>query len=270
MKFSRADITKRPFRQDGRLIVSYPKSGRTWIGFAFSSFGIDATATHAGSSTNRREIGRPFAGILPALRDTPVVFLHRDPIDTAVSMFYQIRRRDFRPWTGRWLRMMVPLALRGALPPRKIDDFVRHPIYGVGNICKFNATWLAHVANRDDCMVLRYEELRANPAEGFQHLLDFFGVSHATGADLAAASDFDQMKKAEMSQHAKIAARTVVGDPTTFKVRRGKVAGFHDELKPETVAECMAIVARYAATRQTVEAKRRFTADPPISAGYSA
>ena len=52
--------------------------------------------THSGCSTNRREIGRRFQGIPPELEKLPLAFLHRDPIDTAVSLYHHVTHRDLR------------------------------------------------------------------------------------------------------------------------------------------------------------------------------
>ncbi len=235
-----------PYRSDGRLIVSYPKSGRTWLRFALTEHDIDATFTHARSGTNRREIGRPVPGIPADLVDLPLVFLHRDPIDTAVSMFYQVTRRDLRRGSGRYLRMYLPLRLRGALPPDEIDRFVLDPLYGVEKACAFNRTWLDHLAGRDDCLVLNYEAMRADPAPGFQRLLDFLGETGATGAELAAASNFEKMRRVERNDAPSAVLRMrVPRDPQSAKVRKGKVGGYVDELTPETIEACEAIVASY-------------------------
>jgi hypothetical protein len=240
------DLMRGPLREDGRLIVSYPKSGRTWVRYAMSQFAIDMTLTHAGSSTNWREVGRPFQGIPAPAKDIPLVFLYRDPIDTAVSMFYQITRRDLPKGKARWFRMYLPLMLRGALPPQDINPFVLNPLYGVEKVCAFNRAWLDHLTKREDCLVLRYEELRANPAEGFQKLLDFWGETAATGAELAEASAFDRMKAAERgTSEDTILKASRQSDPESQKVRRGKVGGYADELAPETIAACKAIAARY-------------------------
>lgn len=233
-------------RHDGRSIVSYPKSGRTWLRFALEKAGVEATFTHAGTATHRKEIGLQFRGIPSAMLDVPLVFLHRDPIDTAVSMYYQITRRDFRRGTGRWLRLWLPLALRRALPPVDIDDFVLHPIYGVEKLCRFNRAWLDHIAGRHDCLVLTYEEMRRDPAGGFQRLLDFWGERSVTGAQLAALSSFEKMKAAEKADSAPaVLRRTVSDDASSAKMRKGKVRGYLDELRPETIAECRAIAAKY-------------------------
>lgn len=232
------------WRQDGRLLVSYPKSGRTWLRFALDSADIDATLTHAGASTNRREIGKPYRQIPARLRDLPVVFLHRNPLDTAVSMFHQVIERDLRPGTGRWLRMWLPLTLKGALPPRDIDAFVLHPLHGIEKVCAYNRLWLDHLAGRSDCLVLTYEAMRADPAAAYQRLLDHWGETSVTGATLAEASSFERMKAAEH------AGRGIFGNErpaaaSAVKVRKGKVAGYLEELRPETVQASAAIARRY-------------------------
>ena len=236
----------RPFRTDARLIVSYPKSGRTWLRFALIGAGVDATFTHAGAGTNRREIGYPFRGIPIALQNLPLVFLHRDPIDTAVSMYYQITRKDLRRWSGRWFRMLLPLALRNALPPKSIDAFVLDPVYGIEKICAYNKAWLDHLEGRGDCLVLTYEAMRQNPARGFQRMLDFWSETASSGEALADASSFDKMKSAEAAGKGPSQLRIAVsGDTGSAKVRKGKVHGYLDELRSDTILRGKEIAASY-------------------------
>lgn len=233
-------------RTDGRLLVSYPKSGRTWVRYAMSQHKIDMSVSHVGNGTGWRVIGRPFQGIPPQASTIPMVFLYRDPIDTAVSMFYQVTRRDLQKGTGRWFRMYLPLMLRGALPPQEINTFVLNPIYGIEKVCAFNRAWLDHLQESDDCLVLRYEDMRANPAKGFQKLLDFWGETSATGAQLSEASSFDNMKAAERdAKQDALLSPSKRSDPSSAKVRRGKVGGYVDELTPETIAACKVIAAKF-------------------------
>ena len=51
------------------LMVSFPKSGRTWVRVMLDSVNCKLRYTHDGS-------------------DLPLLFLHRDPRDTAVSGFF--------------------------------------------------------------------------------------------------------------------------------------------------------------------------------------
>lgn len=233
-------LGKGPYRSDGRLIISYPKSGRTWIRFALLQAGIDARFSHAAASSNRREIGLPFRGIPPSLEGVPLVFLHRHPIDTAVSMFYQTTRRNFYPGRMRWFRQWLPLALRGALPPRDIDAFVLSPYYGMPKLCAFNRAWLDYLAGREDCLILTYEAMRADAPAGFQRLLDFWKINSTNGAALAEASDFAKMRAAELARTGKSA-----DDSQSLKTRKAKVGGYIDELRPETIARCREIAAGF-------------------------
>ena len=237
---------------DGRLIVSHPKSGRTWLHFALTEAGITARFTHAGASKNRMKMGSPFRGIRASLRDQPLVFLHRNPIDTAVSYYYQIHRRILRRWSARWFRLWVPLFLRRAFPPRDIGAFVLHPHYGVEKICAYNRTWLDHLKNRGDCLIITYEAMRADPATGFQRILDFRGITGTTGVTMADLSTFEKMRAFEQARTGTTVLKAArPGDPSSAKVRKGKVRGYLEELSPETVEHCHTIAKRYGFLRQT-------------------
>ncbi len=234
-------------RTDGRLLVSYPKSGRTWIRYALGTSDLTITFTHAGAATNRVQIGCPYLRIPEQMRAVPMIFLHRNPIDTAVSMYYQVHHKDLRKWSGRWWRVAPRLLQSTGLPPKNIDDFVRHPIWGTEKVCRYNRLWLDHLTGRDDCLILTYEEMRADPEQGFQRILDHIGESATTGAALSAASNFEQMKAVEKSVGLQSIVRAPVDSPTpkTFKVRKGKVKGYLDEITADTADFCREIAARY-------------------------
>jgi len=240
----RADIGVQSFRADRRLIVSYPKSGRTWVAFALDQCGVDVTLTHAGSSTNRRELGHRCDAIPPGLRDVPLVFLHRDPLDTAVSMFRQVTRRDLRRFSARWWRMALSLSLRAGLPPDDVDAFVLHPLYGLERVCAFNRIWLDALAGRSDCLILTYEALRGDPARAFNTVARFMGLEGTTGAALAEAGSFERMRKVEDRRRS---ARhdAMSRDEESRKVRRGIVGGYQKDLHPDTIAACQSTLARY-------------------------
>ena len=230
------------------ILVSYPKSGRTWIRFALSKFNISLLATHAGTATNWRYIGRTYADIAPQLMQAPLVFLHRDPIDTAVSMYYQVHQRDLRRWSRRWLRMVIPLAIRRALPPLDINKFVLHPCYGVPRICKFNRAWLNHLESRHDNLIITYESLKVDPDAAFQSILDFYQVSHITGKQLADASTFENMKRAESLGNSSGILRNRQrnqSDQSASKVRKGIVGGYATELSSQAISQCHIIMKEY-------------------------
>lgn len=231
----------------GPIGISFPKSGRTWLRAVLKAAKVKLTFTHAGHGSRGRELGRPFARIPPELADRPVLLLHRDPLDTAVSFFFQVTRKDFAPGTLRHLQRFAPLWLGGRLPPSDIDAFALDPNYGVEAICRFNRGWIDHAAGRDDSLIVTYEDLRADPRAGFAQVLRFLGREPAGVEALVEAASFENMRAREADR---IAGKTGFLRPDraqeeTRKVRRGKVAGYLDYLDPDTVAEARAISARY-------------------------
>ena len=145
-------------------IVSFPKSGRTWVRYALALDDVRPTFTHAGHGARTLELGRTFRGTPNWLRDTPILFIYRNPIDTAVSYYFQLTRKDLRKSSGRWLKRAPILAALGRLPPTDIDDFVRDPRYGVPLICAFNRGWLDALSDwTKRHLVVRYEDLKMDP-----------------------------------------------------------------------------------------------------------
>ena len=99
--------------------ISFPKAGRTWVRAVLRKSGAPLTFTHAGDGSRGRELGLPFDGVPAAYRERPVLFLHRNPIDTAVSFFFQVTKKDFAAGTFKYYQRYPRLWLRGVLPPAR-------------------------------------------------------------------------------------------------------------------------------------------------------
>ncbi len=225
--------------------ISFPKAGRTWVRAVLRKSGAPLTFTHAGAGSRGRELGLPFDGVPEAYRARPVLFLHRNPIDTAVSFFFQVTKKDFAPGTFKYRQRYPRLWLRGALPPRDIDAFVLHPTYGIEKICRFNRGWLDHVTGRDDCRVATYEALRADPVPGFTAILDWLGRPTARVAAAVEAKSFEAMKARELARPRRPGTLDKRTDPGARKARQGKVHGYEEALRPGTVAAAREIAARF-------------------------
>jgi len=226
------------------LIISYPKSGRTWLKHLFKAAGANVGADHAGAGTGGRHVGRHFKQLAfkhHRYISTKVIFLHRHPIDTAVSNYWQMHKREVPRWSK--LRRSV-MGLRGRYPPDSLDDFVLSPRYGVEKICIYNLKWLALLAPRPDVIVTSYERLSTDTAAEVTKLLAFVRPELVQGTNIDQAvelSNFGEMQKAELSRNQGAI------DPESLKVRRGYVGGYKADLNQTTIslAEEIAVQLSY-------------------------
>jgi hypothetical protein len=231
----------------GPIFISYPKSGRTWIRYMMELAAIDVEFSHDRTGSHRDDLGKPFGGIHPEnFRDRPTIFMHRNPIDTAVSFYFQVHRRELVPGTWKYFRRYPRYALTGRWPPRTVGDFVMHPGYGLEKVCRFNRAWLDHLNGHRDALVFTYEDVVSSGEDVVSGLLRFLGANPKDTEGLLEASKFERMRHLE-SKGAMGRALTpgIEGDPESLKTRRGKVRGYVDYLDHETIARCRAIAERY-------------------------
>ncbi len=98
--------------------------------------------------------------------------------------------------------------------------------------------WLDEFASQKNFMIIRYEALRASPAEHFRELLAVLGQTTPDMSIFQEAlefSKFENMQKLEAAGafDSKILRPGDVRDPESFKVRRGKIGGYREYLSTE-------------------------------------
>jgi hypothetical protein len=236
------------------VCVSYPKSGRTWVRFALISAGVKIKFTHGGyASRDPDELGYQFTGLRPQSFGSKNIFLYRNSLDTAVSEFHQIHNRIFRPDHPQYERMKERLSKQNLLPPADLDEFVLHPVWGCRKISAFNAAHIEYFSKRKNNMLVRYEDLRRDPRAYFSQMLDFIGAKDYDIEHVLRESSFENMRQLELNadEATKKANRLYGmrdGDENSLKVRQGKVGGYAEKLKPETVEAARKICAEYNLT----------------------
>ena len=208
--------------------------------------GIDAAYTHDGS--DHKEL-REIAQIDPdktRYRRDRVLFMARDPRDTAVSGFFQVGKRHH-------------------LQAGSIGDFVRSAQHGIEKIALFNLQWFAAARQMKNIALLRYEDMQRDTEGTLRAIGDFIG-RHFADSDLADVTynrSFERMRQSEASGElglrygGKLRPRDP-DDPESFKVRRGKVGGYLDYLDAEAIAYCDGVLARLDYWRQLDEAIVRY------------
>ena len=218
-------------------LVSFPKSGRTWVRVMLDRLHLSIRYTHDGSD---HKLGAHFqsldsCGLDP--KDQPLVFLHRDPRDTAVSGFFQKSLRIDQGYEG------------------DLSHFIRDPHHGIEKVLVFNLAWIEHCSRSDNThRTLSYEALRANTADGLSALVATYMPSRPISrrricreVDRASFERMQQQEKQGVFARRYKKALTPV-DPEnkeSFKVRRGKVGGFKDYFSEQDLAFADQLLQRY-------------------------
>lgn len=226
----------------GAYIVSYPKSGRTWLRLMFghlvcSRFEmnqslmlhtrrltrragmIQTTFTHDGSSIRHSNRWDQLSGSKEEYRDAKVVVQIRDPRDTMVSSyFYATKRRSV---------FQGPIA-----------DFLRSDKFGAKKVIKFYADWYWNRQVPKDFLLVRYEEMHTEASSVLRSVIQFLEIPSVADSMIREAVEFAQfenMRKMEATgQFQKHTLRPGdLNNTDTYKTRRGKVGGFKEHLSPE-------------------------------------
>jgi hypothetical protein len=138
-------------------------------------------------------------------------------------------------------------------PPHNSDislfDFVMNEDAGLPCIIRFFNIWAQELPKVEASMVLRYEDMRQDPAEALRRLFTFMQTP-GTEDEIRDAVEFaayENMKKLEEKNAFRASGARLVpgkkGDPNTYKVRRAKVGGYRDYFDDEQLARIDALVA---------------------------
>ncbi len=245
------------------VLMSWGKSGRTWLRVMLSRAytlkgGIDARELLDFDNLKQRDAQLPavFFSHNNYLRDYTgnqtskahfsgkrIVLLVRDPRDVAVSQFFQWRYR-MRP-NKKYIN---------DYPPHQADidtwDFVTDRQVGVPRIVEYFNGWVEAIEELQDFMVVRYEDMRSDPAQVLARIMEFTGTD-VTADQVREAVEFaayDNMKKMEQERYFKgSGARVKPGDkdnPQSFKVRKAKVGGYRDYFTDEQCVQLENMVAQ--------------------------
>lgn len=228
-------------------IVSFGKSGRTWVRVLLWRY-LAKKNGYASDSISGFDEFRDRRANVPVLffthdnylkdylghdrkadvyRDLPVVLLVRDPRDTAVSQFFQ--------WKHRMVRRKKVINDYPLADDLSVHDFIASPQAGIPKIIDFMNDWAEAAPRMKKLMVVKYEDLRADTKGQLRRILEFLG-QHPADAELEDAVNFasiDNMRRMEIENARKTGAQRSMkpgnaDDPSSFKVRRGKVGGWLD------------------------------------------
>jgi hypothetical protein len=247
----------------GLIIIGHPKSGNTWLKVMIARLyqvrynlkpseliGSDELALRNPAiprlaATNayysyEGSVGRVLAAGAPdaPLRHKPVMFLARNPIDIAVSWYFQFTRRQ-----SAHKQELINHFIDHPIDRHAIGmwDFVRHSDIGLPFLIDYLNTWERNLKALEHSLLVRYEDLRADPAANLQAITQLMGESFSDEeiAEAVNFGAFENLRKLESSGFFRRGGMTLrnAGDPNSFKVRRGKVGGYAEYFPAEQVAE---------------------------------
>ncbi|WP_137388016.1 sulfotransferase domain-containing protein [Rhodoligotrophos defluvii] len=216
-------------------VVSYPRSGRTWLRVMLHDLRLDPRFTHAASKPGLALTPAQMLAYNRRLHDQRILHLVREPRDVMVSYYHHLTA------SGRW---------QGSL-----KDMIRDERHGFARILAFDQAVRRDRANYRSYLEMSYEAMRADPVAGLTAVTRFLGARHLPEPrirQVVAAYEFSKMKEKERSGELakRFGARFVSGtdSDSAMTVRRGVIGGYADMLDDEDLAYCDALLERYGQT----------------------
>lgn len=245
----------RAFDQADALVVSVPKSGRTWLRVFLSCYlaglkeqQIELFATspvHKIKYTHDLWEHRTaphrydrFRGrwLIPAQNrgNKPKVLVVRDPHDLMVSLYFQLTKRSSDKHSSDF---------SGTLSELLVDKR-----FGVEKVVETMNSWYREWYRLDNFLMIRYEDAKVDDAATFRRVLEFLNVEidETVFQESLNFSKFDNLKKIEKSGKVDKKLTSSIGDaalapgnvddPESFKIRKGKVGNYKEYMNDADLA----------------------------------
>jgi hypothetical protein len=242
-------------RRADLVIVSFGKSGRTWLRVMLSRFygvrhGLPEQMLLGFDNMHLWDPAIPrvffthdnytkdYTGHTESkvdYYDRKVVLLVRHPADVAVSQYHQWRHR-MRP------RKMAINDYPSPDQEVSLYEFVAEHPAGLERVIEFMNGWARELGKLREVLIVRYEDMRADPARELARMAEFAGTPGTPDqiAEAVRFASFENMRKLEQGRVFWLAGgRMKAGDksnPQSFKVRRGKVGGWRGDFSEAEVA----------------------------------
>ena len=237
------------------VIVSFGKSGRTWLRVLISryyqlKFALNERHLLAFDNLHRKNPAVPkiffthdnylkdFTGHTSNKTDyysSKVILLVRNPLDVVVSQYFQWK---FRMRPGKKALNEYPEHNSDI----SIYDFVMHEKAGLTKIIDYLNLWAAEAGNVEALLMVRYEDMRSDTAGILEKIAKFAGEAPQQ-EDIEGAVEFASIENMRSMETKKTfwlsGSRMVAKDksnPDSYKVRKAKVGGYRDYFDDSQIA----------------------------------
>lgn len=212
------------------FLVSYPKSGNTWLRFMLGNYITDCKCDFTNAHLiipdleyNPEVIVNCLSPRIMKSHQPPpqpykrVVYLVRDGRDVAVSYFHHMKKYG-----------VIDKNL-------EFEDYLTKFVSGTLDAY---GSWGNHVrrwinSRAENFMVIKYEDLKSNPLPTLSKVIKFCGLEFDEKKAIAAieASDVRKMQSLEKTQHKDVSLLSN-SDPSMFFVRKGVVGDWENYFSP--------------------------------------
>ncbi|MEJ2009981.1 MAG: sulfotransferase domain-containing protein [Acidobacteriota bacterium] len=217
-------------RVDDIFLVSFPKSGNTWISFVLANImveklGLDLEVNnfnihgfipdiHMGREIPLDMGFFPFKRVIKSHSDfnrgyINVIYLLRDP--RAVMVSYHKHVRGLRRFDG------------------DISDLIRNDSLGISAWAKHVSGWFDNVEPCVSFRFFRYEDFKTNPGENTRSMARLLGVS-LVDEELAKVLENSSFERMRMLEEQIKSVSWTKGDKDFKFVREGRTDGWRSEL----------------------------------------
>jgi len=229
------------------VIVSFGKSGRTWLRVMLSRLyqvkhGLGERHLIGFDNLHRKNAAIPslffthdnyikdYTGNRDSkadFYDKKVLLLVRNPLDVAVSQFFQWKYR-MRP--GK--KALNEYPEHGS--DVDIYDFVMSPASGLPKIIDYLNLWAKEQNKIKELLIVHYEDMRANTADVLARIADFLDTpgSPEQVDEAVRFASVENMRNMETKRTFWLSGSRMVArdrsNPNSYKVRKAKVGGYRD------------------------------------------
>jgi hypothetical protein len=166
-------------------------------------------------------------------RNKKVIFLARDPRDVIVSSYFEMKNRG--RLFGDNPYEQYASTFEGSLP-----EFILQRRGGFDTLLTYYNIWAGNRHLPQDFLLVRYEDMKANPAGELCRVLDFLGLQNIpqrTIDEAVSFASFENMRKMEAEgrfQSGMLKPANQI-DQESYKTRKGKTRGYLEYLSPAEV-----------------------------------
>ena len=252
----------RQHRRSDAVIVSYGKSGRTWLRVMISRYcqlcyglpdNLLLESDNFYQLNNRAptifithdNYLRSYTGNLSSKQDyyhKKTLLLVRKPQDVAVSQYFQWkhRMRKRKKIINRYPKHGADIS---------IQEFVHDQHQGMPNVIRYLNSWAEEMDSLTDFAWTRYEDLRTQPEQELANIVTFLDLELRDEwiKDSVEFASLENLRAKEQSNHFTNSGSRMQsadpGNPDSFKVRKAKVGGYKDYFSEDESAALDQIVS---------------------------